>query len=125
MLAEKDEKYLRSIERDPRWMPATILIVRVFFVVSALLQLYAAAQFANAVDLGLWDVVRGWHMIPEARAYHPFEAAAIKKVEGAFCMILLAFVFAVTSSTLKAGRARDKRIGAFLREKGLLERQDV
>lgn len=125
MLTESDKAYLRYVERDPWWMRAGTIMLPVFFVVLALLQLYGAAQLANGAELGLWDVIRGWHVIPEVRAYHPLEAAAIKSVERAFGLAILAIPFASASFGLMLGRARDKRIAAVLRKKGILERQDA
>lgn len=125
MLAESDKAYLRYVDRDPWWMRAGTIMLPLFFVVLALLQLYGAARLANGAELGLWEVIRGWHVMPEVRAYHPLEAAAIKSVERAFGLAILAIPFASVSFGIMVGRARDKRIAAVLRNNGLLEKQDA
>lgn len=126
MLTKSDVKYFRVIARDPWWARGILVItLPSFFVVLAFMQLHSATQFANGAGLGLADVIQGWYSMPEPRAYHPLEAAAIKSVERSFSMLLLALAFAATSIAIMSGRAREKRIANVLSEKELLGGHDA
>lgn len=100
LLTKSDIEHFRMIIKDPWWKRSIFVIaLPVFFVVLALM--------------------------PEVRAYHPLEVAAIVRVERAFSMLLFAIVFLIASFALTAGRSREKRMATILRKEGLLGRENA
>lgn len=125
LLTKSDIEHFRMIIKDPWWKRSIFVIaLPVFFVVLALMQVHAAAQLANGAEFELADVIRSW-LMPEVRACHPLEVAAIVRVERAFSMLLFAIVFLIASFALTAGRSREKRMATILRKEGLLGRENA
>jgi hypothetical protein len=89
-----------------------IILVPIFFLVTAALQLHVVSKVAKAEDRSFWHYVEVWYEPAAAKQYTSLTLMAVKRVDSAFFGLLIAGLFGAINIATFLQR---QRLGGALR----------